>query len=422
MTKSEFVKEIAKDAKTVCKERGYGYASYATCVAQACCESAYGQSERMSKANAYFGIKATAKWVQANKYGGLTYNSRTKECYQGVHYDITACFRAYLCRLDSVKDYFDLMEISRYKNSLKASTVEECITIIKKGGYATAPDYINTILKVYNNIKEQIDQVWGDKIVVIPSLSIEEIAKEVIDGKHGNGSIRKANLERLGYKYDEVQAKVNEIIRLKELSIEKIAQEVIDGKYGNGSIRKTNIEKLGYKYDEVQAKVNEILRNKKSNVNDNVEKLLNIARKELGTKEYPENSNNVKYNTDYYGREVSGSAYPWCCAFVWWVFKKAGMSKIFCDGKKTALCEYVRGHMKNHTMTPQPGDLAIYQFDSDPQADHIGIVESVNADGSFVAIEGNTRVGNDSNGGEVMRRNRKKSSVICFVRPNYEEV
>ena len=217
MTKSEFVKEIAKDAKTVCKERGYGYASYATCVAQACCESAYGQSERMSKANAYFGIKATAKWVQANKYGGLTYNSRTKECYQGVHYDITACFRAYLCRLDSVKDYFDLMEISRYKNSLKASTVEECITIIKKGGYATAPDYINTILKVYNNIKEQIDQVWGDKIVVIPSLSIEEIAKEVIDGKHGNGSIRKANLERLGYKYDEVQAKVNEILRLKEL-------------------------------------------------------------------------------------------------------------------------------------------------------------------------------------------------------------
>ena len=375
MTKSEFVKEIAKDAKTVCKERGYGYASYATCVAQACCESAYGQSERMSKANAYFGIKATAKWVQANKYGGLTYNSRTKECYQGVHYDITACFRAYLCRLDSVKDYFDLMGISRYKNSLKASTVEECITIIKKGGYATAPNYVNTILNVYKNIKEQIDQIWCDKIVVIPSLSIEEIAKEVIDGKHGNGSIRKANIERLGYKYDEVQAKVNEI-----------------------------------------------LKNKKSNANDNVEKLLNIARKELGTKEYPENSNNVKYNTDYYGREVSGSAYPWCCAFVWWVFKKAGMSKIFCDGKKTALCEYVRGHMKNHTMTPQPGDLAIYQFDSDPQADHIGIVESVNADGSFVAIEGNTRVGNDSNGGEVMRRTRKKSSVICFVRPDYEGV
>ena len=422
MTKSEFVKEIAKDAKTVCKERGYGYASYATCVAQACCESAYGQSERMSKANAYFGIKATAKWVQANKYGGLTYNSRTKECYQGVHYDITACFRAYLCRLDSVKDYFDLMGISRYKNSLKASTVEECITIIKKGGYATAPNYVNTILNVYKNIKEQIDQIWCDKIVVIPSLSIEEIAKEVIDGKHGNGSIRKANIERLGYKYDEVQAKVNEILKLKELSIEKIAKEVIDGKYGNGSIRKANIERLGYKYDEVQAKVNEILKNKKSNANDNVEKLLNIARKELGTKEYPENSNNVKYNTDYYGREVSGSAYPWCCAFVWWVFKKAGMSKIFCDGKKTALCEYVRGHMKNHTMTPQPGDLAIYQFDSDPQADHIGIVESVNADGSFVAIEGNTRVGNDSNGGEVMRRTRKKSSVICFVRPDYEGV
>lgn len=38
-----------------------------------------------------------------------------------------------------------------------------------------------------------------------------------------------------------------------------------------------------------------------------VTKLLKLARQELGEREYPPNSNNIKYNTAYYGKEVSGS-------------------------------------------------------------------------------------------------------------------
>lgn len=44
------------------------------------------------------------------------------------------------------------------------------------------------------------------------------------------------------------------------------------------------------------------------------------AESQVGTKEVPAGSNKVKYNTWYYGKEVSGSAYPWCMAFVSWVF------------------------------------------------------------------------------------------------------
>jgi peptidoglycan hydrolase-like protein with peptidoglycan-binding domain len=44
------------------------------------------------------------------------------------------------------------------------------------------------------------------------------------------------------------------------------------------------------------------------------------AESQIGTKESPAGSNKVKYNTWYYGKEVSGSAYPWCMAFVSWVF------------------------------------------------------------------------------------------------------
>ena len=50
------------------------------------------------------------------------------------------------------------------------------------------------------------------------------------------------------------------------------------------------------------------------------EKILEIARSQIGARESPANSDNVKYNTAYYGREVSGK-YTWCAVFVWWGFR-----------------------------------------------------------------------------------------------------
>lgn len=44
-------------------------------------------------------------------------------------------------------------------------------------------------------------------------LSIEEIAKKVINGDYGDGVARKSKLEAEGYNYATVQAKVNEILR-----------------------------------------------------------------------------------------------------------------------------------------------------------------------------------------------------------------
>lgn len=42
--------------------------------------------------------------------------------------------------------------------------------------------------------------------------SVEEIAREVLQGKWGNGADRKAQLEAAGYDYAEVQAKVNTLV------------------------------------------------------------------------------------------------------------------------------------------------------------------------------------------------------------------
>lgn len=210
MTKNDFIKSIATNAKQVCSERGYGYAQYATCIAQACCESGYGKSSLMDKAKAYFGIKATKAWL--NK-GGKIYNAKTKECYDGKTYTtITDSFRAYDSLADSVRDYFDLLSNKRYSASLKASTVKECITIIKNGGYATSPTYIDTIMKFYNSDKALIDEIYYGTATQVKK-SVEEVAREVIRGKYGNGAQRQLLLQRDGYNYAEVQAIVNKLLK-----------------------------------------------------------------------------------------------------------------------------------------------------------------------------------------------------------------
>lgn len=147
-----------------------------------------------------------------------------------------------------------------------------------------------------------------------------------------------------------------------------------------------------------------------------------MAASQIGVKENPANSNNVKYNTEYYGREVRGSDYPWCCAFIWWVFKSCGASKLFYGGKKTAYCPTVENYYKQQGKwfkTGKPGDMVLFDFTGKGIAGHIGIIEKVNSDGSYTTIEGNTSSGNDANGGAVMRRIRYKTSIRGFARPDY---
>lgn len=63
--------------------------------------------------------------------------------------------------------------------------------------------------------------------------------------------------------------------------------------------------------------------------------IIKTASNEIGVKET--GNNNVKYNTEYYGKAVNGDAYPWCAVFVWWVFKHSGASSIFYGGGKQHL-------------------------------------------------------------------------------------
>lgn len=146
MKKSEFIPTIAPLVQTENKKRGNPLFN-SVVIAQAICESGWGQSKIMMKANAIFGIKATSNWK------GKVYNANTQECYDGINYtNINACFRAYNSLQESIADYFDLItKLERYRKACVSESPLECITAIKNGGYATSPTYVNTIMSIINS-------------------------------------------------------------------------------------------------------------------------------------------------------------------------------------------------------------------------------------------------------------------------------
>ena len=108
-----------------------------------------------------------------------------------------------------------------------------------------------------------LDYFYGDTAQPeSPKKSVDEVAQDVVNGKYGNGADRKAALKAAGYNYDEVQAKVNEILGVDttpKKSVDEIARAVIRGEYGNGADRKNRITAEGYDYAAVQARVNDLM-------------------------------------------------------------------------------------------------------------------------------------------------------------------
>lgn len=145
-----------------------------------------------------------------------------------------------------------------------------------------------------------------------------------------------------------------------------------------------------------------------------VQDVIQIAQNELGVTEYPANSNRVKYNDWYYGRNVSGPSYPWCCVWVCWIFDHAGMPLPHKTASCSDMLSWYRKYQPERVVTdPKRGDIIIYNFG------HTGIVESVAAS-TITAIEGNTSAGStgsQSNGGGVFRRTRSKALVEAYIRP-----
>lgn len=148
--------------------------------------------------------------------------------------------------------------------------------------------------------------------------------------------------------------------------------------------------------------------------------VLSKAASQEGTTESPANSNKTPYGL-WYAPSLNGQ--KWCAMFVSWVFDQGGHPLGMVQTKNGIHhCQSAHNYYKEKgkiTLEPQPGDIVIYDWEGNGYADHIGIfIRWTTTDKQFIeAWEGNTSIGNNSDGGRVMKRTRSKSLIKSFVNP-----
>lgn len=152
-------------------------------LAQAILESGWGTSELATKANNFFGMKASLSgntW-DGSVWDGQTYRKKTKEFKNGKYVEVTADFRKYKAVADSVADHSAYLTGAingknlRYAGLKGETDPRKALTIIKNGGYATAPDYVEKLLKIikqygldtYDKVESEVKNM-GKKIMLDP--------------------------------------------------------------------------------------------------------------------------------------------------------------------------------------------------------------------------------------------------------------
>jgi hypothetical protein len=135
------------------------------------------------------------------------------------------------------------------------------------------------------------------------------------------------------------------------------------------------------------------------------DKLLDVARTQIGVHEDPKGSNKGKEVEAYLAVTGLGGGYPWCAAFV----ASCGVKAFGTDWPlpRTADCDQLLSFARKHDIlrtTPGPGDVFLCLASSD-DATHTGFVVKVNPGGNSVeTIEGNSNSGGSREGFEVASR------------------
>ena len=108
----------------------------------------------------------------------------------------------------------------------------------------------------------------------------------------------------------------------------------------------------------------------------------------------------------------------WCAMTVWCGFKNAGALELLNGGTATAWVPDLWEYYNSRGMTgsnPQPGALVLYDYNGNVTPDHIEFINSVEDDGTFNCISGNS--GRDY----VFAENVNMYGVLGFGYPAYGE-
>ena len=150
--------------------------------------------------------------------------------------------------------------------SAPSKSINEVAKEVINGKWGNGSDRTNRLAAAGYDakaVKNEVNRILKGNATT-PSKSINEVAKEVINGKWGNGSDRTNRLAAAGYDAKAVKNEVNRILKgnatTPSKSINEVAKEVINGKWGNGSDRTNRLAAAGYDAKAVQNEVNRILR------------------------------------------------------------------------------------------------------------------------------------------------------------------
>ena len=207
----KFIEEIAPHAQKAYKKLGKVLPS--VCIGIAIVESASGTSSIMRKNNAFLGHKVGSGKTATKYWSGKFFVARTKEEYTiGTHTVIKDAFRAFDSTEQCIFNFYELLNTSLYKGVQSGVDYKTQMSQIKKCGYMTSSTEVNSVISIIN----KYDLTKYDTYTVAKTVkkSNEAIAKEVIDGKWGNGAERKNRLTQAGYNYTAIQSIVNQLLRV----------------------------------------------------------------------------------------------------------------------------------------------------------------------------------------------------------------
>lgn len=148
------------------------------------------------------------------------------------------------------------------------------------------------------------------------------------------------------------------------------------------------------------------------------------ARKHLGYYRRPGTA--TKFG-EWYAKQVGSKVYvtaQWCAIFISYIASAAGASKIIpLHAYTPSGVNWWKAQKQWHNGLSgvRAGDIVYFKFPGIGRVSHVGIVESVNKDGSVNTIEGNTSstaAGDQRNSGTCARK-RRKAYIVGYGRPKY---
>lgn len=118
---------------------------------------------------------------------------------------------------------------------------------------------------------------------------------------------------------------------------------------------------------------------------DAASRMVALAQAEVGQAEQPPGSNDSARIATYRQATAGSGVGPWCAYFTSWLAQQSG-APLGEVGQGFGSVDALRGWAQRTgrtTDTPAPGELVVWD-------EHIGVVESVDPDGSIHTIEGNS--------------------------------